>query len=130
MLSHVAYLGLRIVGPLFLPHLDEISPLKAIGGIPEDVPVLILASGADRLAFPAEARLYRRVQTQGTLVLFPTAGHASLPLSAPNLFWRTILDFCREIARSPGAHSSKVATKQSEAAFSSDCDRPGLYFET
>ncbi|HEX3448809.1 MAG TPA: alpha/beta fold hydrolase [Isosphaeraceae bacterium] len=40
-LSHAGYLGLRAVGPLFLPNLDEISPLKAIGGIPNDVPVLI-----------------------------------------------------------------------------------------
>ena len=113
VLSHVAYLGLRIVGPLFLPNLDEISPLKAIGEIPQDVPVLILAGGADRLAFPAEARaLYRRVQTHGTLVFFPTAGHGNLPYSAPDLFRETILDFCRGITSFPAARSAKVATKQ------------------
>jgi pimeloyl-ACP methyl ester carboxylesterase len=44
-LSHVAYGGLRLVSPLFLPHLDAISPVNAIGAIPADVPVLILAGG-------------------------------------------------------------------------------------
>ena len=38
--------------PLFLPNLDEISPLKAIAGIPEDVPVLLLSGGGDHLARP------------------------------------------------------------------------------
>ncbi len=82
-LSHAVYLGLRLVGPLFPPHLDEISPLNAIGAIPADVPVLILAGDADRLARPAEAHaLFRRVQTHGKLVVFPNAGHLNLPESA------------------------------------------------
>ena len=42
-LSHAVYGGLRLVSPLFLPHLDQISPVSAIGAIPGDVPVLILA---------------------------------------------------------------------------------------
>ena len=49
-LSHAAYSGLRLVTPLFLPHLDQICPLNAIGAIPDDVPVLILAGAADRMA--------------------------------------------------------------------------------
>jgi uncharacterized protein len=96
--SHAAYLGLRTVGPLFLPNLDEISPLKAISGIPNDVPVLILAGAADRLARLAEAQaLYRQVATHGRLVLFPGAGHHDLPGSAPGLFKRSLLEFCREV---------------------------------
>jgi uncharacterized protein len=51
-LSHAAYLGLRVVGPLFVPHMDEISPLKAIIGIPDDVPVLILAGATPALKRP------------------------------------------------------------------------------
>jgi len=115
VLSHVAYLGLRIVGPLFLPHLDEISPLKAIGGIPEDVPVLILAGDADRLARPEEAQaLYRQVAAHGTLVLFPDAGHHNLPGSAPDLFNQTVLKFAREIASPARVRSSTLAPKQSQ----------------
>jgi uncharacterized protein len=98
VLSHVAYLGLRAVGPLFLPNLDKISPLNAISRIPQDVPVLILAGDADRLARPAEAQsLYDQVAAHGRLVLFPGAGHHDLPGSAPDLFKRTLREFCREI---------------------------------
>ena len=98
VLSHVAYLSLRAVGPFFLPNLDEISPLKAISGIPSDVPVLILAGDADRLARPAGAQaLYRQVATHGRLVLFPGAEHHNLPGSAPRLFERSLLEFCREV---------------------------------
>jgi len=115
VLSHAAYLGLRIVGPLFLPHLDEISPLKAIGGIPDDVPVLILAGDADRLARPEEAQaLYRPVAAHGTLVLFPDAGHHNLPGSAPDLFNQTVLKFCRQIASPVRVRSSTLAPKQSQ----------------
>ena len=98
VLSHAAYLGLRAVGPLFLPNLDDISPLKAISGIPNNVPVLILAGEADRLARPAEARtLYQKVAAHGSLIFFPGAGHHDLPGSAPDLFKQTLTDSCREV---------------------------------
>jgi alpha-beta hydrolase superfamily lysophospholipase len=113
VLSHVAYLGLRIVGPVFLPHLDEISPLKAIVGIPDDVPVLILAGDADRLARPEEAQaLYRQVAAHGTLVLFPGVGHHNLPGSSPDLFKQTVLKFYRQVASQPQAASSTLAPMQ------------------
>jgi pimeloyl-ACP methyl ester carboxylesterase len=93
-LSHVAYGGLRLVSPLFLPHLDETSPEQAIGAIPADVPVLILAGAADRLARPDEARaLYDRVRSHGRLVFVPGAGHGDLLGSAPELYRQTVLDF-------------------------------------
>jgi alpha-beta hydrolase superfamily lysophospholipase len=98
VLSHAGYLGLRAVGPLFLPNLDEISPMKAIGGIPNDVPVLILAGDADRLARPFEAHaLFSQVESHGKLVFFPGAEHHNLPESAPELFRRTLLEFCSEL---------------------------------
>ena len=55
-LDLAAYAGLNLVAPVFLPHIDEISPLKAIAGIPEDVPVLFLAGGGDHLAPLGETR--------------------------------------------------------------------------
>ena len=98
LFSHAAYLGLRTVGPFFLPNLDDISPLRAISGIPNDVPVLILAGAADRLARPAEAQaLYHQVVAHGRLVLFSRAGHHDLPASDPDLFKQTLLKFCREV---------------------------------
>ena len=98
MLSHAAYLGLRAVGPLFLPHLDEISTLKTIGGIPNDVPVLILAGDADRLARPFEARASsarsRRMGSWSSS-LAPTT--IICPSRRRSLFKRTLLEFCSEI---------------------------------
>ena len=95
VLDLAAYVGLNLVAPVFVPHLDEISPLKAIAGIPEDVPVLILAGEADRMARPHEARaLHRQVASHGRLVIVPGAGHGDLLRDAPELYRRTVLDFC------------------------------------
>jgi alpha-beta hydrolase superfamily lysophospholipase len=99
VLREVAYSGLSIVGPLFLPHLEQISPLKAIAGVPEDVPVLILAGAADRLARPSEAvALYKQVATHGKLIVIPGAGHGNLFRSSPERYSRAVLDFCAEIS--------------------------------
>ncbi len=96
MLDLAAYAGLNLVAPVFLPHLDEISPLKAIAGIPEDVSVLILAGDGDHLARPHEARaLHEQVASHGRLVVFPGAGHGDLLRARPELYARTVLDFCR-----------------------------------
>jgi uncharacterized protein len=98
LLAQISYLGMRLVGPLFLPQLDQISPLRAIDGIPAQVPVLILAGDADGLARPAEAQaLYRRVESHGRLLRFPSANHHTLSSTDPGLYRRTILDFCQEI---------------------------------
>jgi alpha-beta hydrolase superfamily lysophospholipase len=114
-LSHAAYLGLRVVGPLFVPHMDEISPLKAIIGIPDDVPVLILAGDADRHARPEEAQaLYQKVATHGKLLFFRGAGHGDLFGSAPELYSTTVLEFCRQVSKRSmlGGSRSSVAPVQ------------------
>jgi alpha-beta hydrolase superfamily lysophospholipase len=93
-LSHIAYGGLRLVSPILLPDLDKISPVNAIGAIPADVPVLIVAGAADRLARPDEARaLYNRVASQARLLFVPGARHGDLLVSSPELYARTVLDF-------------------------------------
>ena len=107
VLNLAAYAGLNLVSPLLLPHLDEISPLKAIVGIPGDVPVLILAGESDRLARPAEARaLHGRVASHGRLVFFPGAEHGDLHRSAPELYTQTILEFCRKVSSSSSVNST------------------------
>src|SRR5262249_1186860 len=102
ILSHVAYAGLRAVAPVFVPHLDRISPLAAASGIPGDVPVLILAGEADRLARVDEVRaIFRAVESHGKLVCFPRAGHGNLYNADRDLYERTVLEFCRGIG-APG----------------------------
>ncbi len=76
VLDAIAYRGLMAVAPLVLPHLDRIVPAEAIGGVPGDVPVLILAGDRDRNARPEEARaLFERVRSHATLHVFPGADH-------------------------------------------------------
>jgi len=67
-LDRIAYTGLIVVAPLFMGDVDRIAPFEAIAGIPPAVPVLILAGGSDRLAYPAEA-LHSRVRSHGRLVV-------------------------------------------------------------
>jgi pimeloyl-ACP methyl ester carboxylesterase len=108
LLDLAAYAGLNLVAPVFLPHLDEISPLKTIAGIPEDVLVLILAGDADRHARPDEARaLHEKVASHGRLVFFPGAGHGDLLRARPELYTRTVLEFCREVASASTGRMSR-----------------------
>jgi uncharacterized protein len=115
VLNLAAYAGLRLVAPLFLPHLDEISPILAIAGIPDDVPVLILAGETDRHARPEEARaLHERVASHGRLIFIPGANHGDLLHAAKDLYTRTILEFCREVSSSARVSSATLATTRRE----------------
>jgi alpha-beta hydrolase superfamily lysophospholipase len=99
LLAQVAYAGLRSVGPVFLPHLDEISPVRAIRGIPARVPVLIIAGEADPLAMVEEARaLLSQVAAHGQLQLFPGASHNNLFSTAPNRYRQAVLEFCSAVS--------------------------------
>ncbi len=113
VLSHVAYTGLKLVAPVFLPHLDEISPFQAIAGIPDDVPVLILAGAADSRARPEEARaLHGRITSHCKLVFIPGAEHGDLLHSARDLYTRTVLEFCREVSAPARITSSSLPWNQ------------------
>jgi pimeloyl-ACP methyl ester carboxylesterase len=86
------------VSPLVLPHLDQISPMEAIDGIPADVPVLILAGQEDRLARPEEAEaLYRRVKSHGELHVFLKAGHLGMLWSNPERYHGLVNGFIDRI---------------------------------
>ena len=86
VLDLAAYAGLNLVAPLFLPHLDEISPLKAIAGIPVDVPVLILAGDGRPPGSPQEARaLHGQISSHGRLVFVPGAEPATCSPSGRNI---------------------------------------------
>jgi alpha-beta hydrolase superfamily lysophospholipase len=90
-LDRVAYAGLALTGPLVLPELDRMAPVRAIDAIPPSVPVLLLAGGRDRLARPEEARaLYRRVSGHGRLVWVERAGHESCYAHDPFLYGEAV----------------------------------------
>lgn len=46
-LGFIAYAGLNLVGPIFMPDIDRMSPLNAVSSIPETVPVIVMAGGCD-----------------------------------------------------------------------------------
>jgi alpha-beta hydrolase superfamily lysophospholipase len=101
-IHQIAYAGLRLAGLAVLPHLDEIAPLKAINGIPPDIPVLILAGDADPLARPHEARaLFDCVKSHGQLVMLPASTHNSLLALNRDRYIREVLSFCRDIGQQP-----------------------------
>ncbi len=98
LLDQVAYLGLRVVAPLVIPDLERISPLSAITGVPDEVPILILAGGQDRRARPHEARaIHDRVRSHARLSIFPEADHLRLLATDPERYEREVLGFLREL---------------------------------
>ncbi len=104
----VAYQGLLAVSPLFLPHLDRITPREAIAGVPEGVPVLLMTGRNDEKATPDQvASLYDRVRSHARLVVFERAGHLHYRESDPALYRSSLLDLLAESAR-PSGHSYVV----------------------
>jgi uncharacterized protein len=99
-LEWVAYQGLVLVSPLVLPNLDAISPLEAIAGVPEQVPVLLMAGRLDVKAKPEQVEaLFNSVRTHGRYVVFEKAGHLGFLQSDPELYRSTVLGFLRESDR-------------------------------
>jgi alpha-beta hydrolase superfamily lysophospholipase len=104
VLDRVAYCGLICVSPLVIPEVNRIAPIDSIGGIPESVPVLLLAGSADTRARPEEARdLHSRVASHGRLVFFEGAGHEALLESDPVLYRESVEQLLREATASHSA---------------------------
>lgn len=99
-LEWVAYQGLILVSPLVLPDLDAISPLEAIAGVPEHVPVLLIAGRLDEKATPEQVEaLFDRVRSHAQYVVFENAGHVRYPQADPLLYRSTILGFLQNSGR-------------------------------
>ncbi len=78
-LSHAAFAGLYVMAKFVLPHFHAISPVMAVAGIPQNVPIWILAGGKDTKALPEEAQaIYQKARSHADLVIFPEATHESL----------------------------------------------------
>jgi uncharacterized protein len=96
----IAYKGIDIVAPLVLPDVEKISPLEAATQLPKEVPILIMAGGADRHATPEEARaIFDRVRTHAHLVIFDGATHGKLFDADPNLYRHSVLELLEKVGR-------------------------------
>lgn len=101
LIKWVAYRGLIVVSPLVLPHLDMISPVEAILGVPDDVPVLILAGQLDIMARPEEAQaLHKQVRAHGDLHLFEGSDHIQMIETDPARYRSAVLGLIDAAARS------------------------------
>lgn len=97
----IAYAGLRVVGPVLLPHFYDISPVDHIRSIPESVPILILAGSEDLRALPGESRdIHEQAVGHSELVIFEGAGHGSLPDDMGEEYWATVLPFLERASAS------------------------------
>jgi pimeloyl-ACP methyl ester carboxylesterase len=98
VLGELAYLGISTVSPLVIGNIDRIAPIQACGAIPEGIPVLILAGGADRKATPDEAKdLTRRLGDRARLVLVEGGEHGELHQVQPPVYHECITEFCQGI---------------------------------
>jgi alpha-beta hydrolase superfamily lysophospholipase len=94
-LDWVAYGGLRLWAPVFLPvAVDRLSTCDHIEDIPESVPVVFVTGSADRHAHLDEVTaMYRRIESHAKLVVFDGAEHVDLDRADPELYRKTLLDF-------------------------------------
>jgi pimeloyl-ACP methyl ester carboxylesterase len=104
-LDTIAYTGLLVVSPLVLGNVDNISPLAASARIPENVPVLILAGGADRHARPEEARaIFQRLESHARLVFIEGAGHMGLLHADPVRYKQSVTEFVEQCRPAEQCH--------------------------
>lgn len=76
-LDLLAYVGLRIMSPMVIPHLQQIAPREAIRAIPAKIPVVLLTGAADRRCRPEEAAaLAKGAGSQAEVIVIPGADHS------------------------------------------------------
>ncbi|MGA2799586.1 MAG: hypothetical protein ABSE63_18545, partial [Thermoguttaceae bacterium] len=94
----VAYCGLRLWAPLFLPvNLDQISSYDHVKDIPESVPIVFITGSEDRHARLEDVvALLNRVQSHAKLVVFKGAAHEALDMSDPQLYRDSLFNFLDE----------------------------------
>lgn len=84
-LAEIAYLGLRLWGPVFLrPAVEDVRPIDRVAGIPPEVGLVFLTGGSDELAPSSEVReMLARRPANASIVEFPGGHH--LELSGANV---------------------------------------------
>ena len=90
--DRVVYQGLLTVSPLVLPHLDRISAVEAIAGVPGVVPILILAGGDDLMARPEEARaLWEKARSHAVYHIFEGSDHIRMIDTDPTRYRSAVI---------------------------------------
>ena len=94
-LDWIAYGGLRLWAPVFLPVAPEqLSPYDRVQDIPGSVPVVFVTGSADRHAHLDEVTaMYRRIESHARLVVFEGAEHVGLDRADPDLYRTTLFNF-------------------------------------
>ena len=97
VLDWVAYCGLRLWAPVFLPvDPDRISPYDHIAAIPTNLPVTIITGSADRHAPLGDVQaLASRLRSRAKLVVFEGATHEALDQRYPKLYHHTLLELLK-----------------------------------
>jgi alpha-beta hydrolase superfamily lysophospholipase len=95
VLDWLAYSGLRLWAPVFLPVApDQISPYNRVQDIPATVPILLVTGAADQHARLADVtEVYRRVVSHAKLVVFEGATHEALDRREPERYREVLLTF-------------------------------------
>ncbi len=102
LVDWIGYAGMRLAGEILLPDWRAIAPIDAVGAIPREVPVLLLAGTLDRHAPLEDAReIHARIADHAELVTLESA-HGRLLASCPDEYARAVLDFVREVERRAG----------------------------
>jgi len=98
----VAWCGLLVLSPVFLPDLNRIAPIECADAIPLATPVLILAASADKHARPDEARdICTRMGNHAELVFFAYAAHDRLVETHPDQWATVVVQFLGKVPPTP-----------------------------
>ena len=94
-LDWIAYGGLRLWAPVFLPvDAEQLSPSDHIRDIPESVPVVLVTGSADRHAHLDEVTaMYHHIESHAKLVVFHGAAHEALDRYDARLYRMTLFRF-------------------------------------
>ncbi len=96
-LDRLAYWGMSMMMPLFLPHWRLIVPEQAIHNVPKNIPILLLAGEQDRRATLANVdRLYSPVKNHAKQLRFPGAKHGQVYESDPVRYQNSILEWIKQ----------------------------------
>jgi pimeloyl-ACP methyl ester carboxylesterase len=101
-LDGIAFAGLNLVGPIFLPDMERMAPVDRVAEIPPSVPILIMSGGRDNRARPEEVEaIYQRVAAHARLVVFPQATHGQFLEQGGAAYREAVLGFLPGERQSP-----------------------------
>jgi pimeloyl-ACP methyl ester carboxylesterase len=95
-LDFAAYAGLNLVGKIFMPDIERMSPIDHVAEIPASVPVLVVTGGRDNRALPDDVRaIYERISSHARLLMFPDAVHGYFVTQGGETYRAAVVEFLR-----------------------------------